>query len=70
MKEKKEDSFEENFQKLQTFSKELQENSVTIDALIPRMKDALSAVKVCKGVLEKTNSQLVELSAEFKSLES
>ena len=70
MTKKNTEGFEENFRKLEDFSKELQNNNVTIDALIPRMKDALTAVRVCKDVLEKTNSQLTELSAEFENLES
>ena len=52
------ESFEENFNKLEVLSQELQENNVSIDELVPRMKEALDAIKVCKSVLKETNSKL------------
>ena len=57
--------FEENFKKLERLSQELQENKVSIDELVPKMKEALSAIKVCKEVLQETKVQLKEISAEF-----
>lgn len=60
------ESFEANFKKLEVLSQELQGNKVSIDQLVPRMKEALGAVKVCKEVLKETKSQLKELSAEFQ----
>lgn len=62
---KKADNFEENFKKLELLSNELQQNKISIDELIPRMKEALSAIKVCKQVLKETKSQLTQMSAEF-----
>jgi len=62
-------SFEENFKKLEALSQDLQENKISIDELVPRMKDALSAIRVCKDVLKKTKSQLKEISSEFEELE-
>jgi exodeoxyribonuclease VII small subunit len=58
-------SFEENFQKLEKLALELQENKISIDELVPRMKEALEAIKVCKDVLKETRLQLKEMSAEF-----
>ncbi len=62
-------SFERNFKKLEALSQELQQNKVSIDELVPRMKEAVSAIKVCKAVLRETKSQLKEISAEFEELE-
>lgn len=61
--------FEDNFKKLERFSQELQENNVSVDQLVPRMKEALEAIKICKSVLKNTKSQLNEVSAEFSELE-
>jgi len=61
--------FEDNFKKLEALSEELRNNDVTIDELVPRMKEALASIKVCKEVLAKTESQLEEISAEFEELE-
>lgn len=63
-------TFEANFKKLEALSQELQENKVPIDDLIPRMKEALQAIRVCKEVLKETKSQLKELSAEFQEISS
>ncbi len=57
--------FEENFRKLEALANELQENKISIDQLVPRMKEALSAIKVCKEVLKETRSQLTEINSEF-----
>ena len=62
--------FEDNFRKLEKLSQELQENKVSVDELVPRMKEALSAIKICKEVLVNTKSQLREVSQEFEELES
>ena len=42
--------FEEHYKKLETLSKELQENQVSIDELVPRMKEALESFKVCNRI--------------------
>jgi exodeoxyribonuclease VII small subunit len=57
--------FEENFKKLEKLSQELQENRISIDELVPKMKEAVAAIKVCKEVLRETKAQLKEISAEF-----
>lgn len=61
--------FEANFKKLEGLARELQDNKVTIDELVPKMKEALSSFKVCKEVLKETRSQLTQLSTEFLELE-
>lgn len=68
MTQKAEKNFEENFKKLEGFSQQLQENKVSIDELVPKMKEALSSIKVCKTVLQETKSQLTEISQEFEEL--
>lgn len=60
-------SFEANYKKLQQLSQELQGNRVSVDELIPRMKEALVAARACKEVLKETKSQLKELSDEFSA---
>ena len=69
MASKSEESFEENFKKLEKLSGELQENKVSIDALVPRMKEALGAIKVCKDVLQTTRAQLQEIGDEFSAVQ-
>ena len=60
--------FEVNYRKLELLSQELQNDRVSIDELVPRIKEALSAIKVCKDVLQETKSQLVKIDAEFAEL--
>jgi chromosome segregation ATPase len=55
---------------LEQLSNDLQDNKVSIDELVPRMKDALAAIKVCKSVLRETKSQLTEVAKEFEDIES
>ncbi len=62
--------FQTNFDKLEKLSTELQENKVSVDELVPRMKDALEAIQVCKEVLKNTKSKLSEINKEFEELES
>ena len=63
-----EKSFEANFKKLEQLSKELQEDSISIDDLVPRMKEALESIKICKEVLQETKIKLTEVSNEFDEL--
>ena len=63
-------SFEKNFNKLEQLSEELQENRITVDQLVPRVKEALAAFKVCKDVLRETEIQLTEIRREFDEIES
>ncbi|MDR2337065.1 MAG: exodeoxyribonuclease VII small subunit [Deltaproteobacteria bacterium] len=67
-KENIEKSFEANFKKLEQLSKELQEDNISIDELVPRMKEALTSIKICKEVLQETKVKLTEVSNEFKEL--
>ncbi|MCB0360391.1 MAG: exodeoxyribonuclease VII small subunit [Bdellovibrionales bacterium] len=62
-------SFEENFKKLELLSQELQDNKITIDELVPRIKEAVAAIKICKGVLNDTEAKLIEINKEFEELE-
>lgn len=57
--------FEENYQKLEVLSRELQENRLSIDELVPRMREALQAIQACKEVLKETKIQLQQISEEF-----
>lgn len=68
-KSKREQSFEINFKKLEQLSQELQENKISIDELVPRMKEALASIQICKKVLQETKSQLKEIGDEFAELE-
>ena len=63
-------SFEQNFNKLEKLSTELQRNEISIDDLVPRMKEALSSIKVCQTVLGETKSQLTEIDKAFEELEA
>ena len=65
-----ETSFEHHFSKLESLSNALQANKVSIDELIPSMKEALKSIKVCKSVLKNTQSQLSDISAEFAELDT
>ncbi len=65
---KEEQAFEANFRKLEGLSQELQENKVSIDELVPRMKEALESIKICKSVLKETKSQLAQVNEEFEEL--
>lgn len=70
MSSKKEsESFEKNFKKLEQISLELQENKISIDELVPRMKEALHSIAVCKSVLKETKAQLTQISAQFEQSE-
>ena len=60
--------FDENFKVLEVLSKELQGGTVSIDELIPKMKQATESIRVCKDVLKKTKLQLEEIEGEFSGL--
>jgi|GEM_PF-2678450 len=61
--------FEFHFDRLEQLSAQLQNNEVSIDELIPRMKQALDSIKACKDVLKKTKFQLEEIKAEFEEIQ-
>jgi exodeoxyribonuclease VII small subunit len=65
MSDKKSAVFEENYKQLEKLSLELQENKLSIDELVPRMKQAVGAIKACKEVLKDTKLQLQEIAQEF-----
>jgi len=60
--------FDENFKVLEVLSRELQGGTVSIDELIPKMKQATESIRVCKDVLKKTKIQLEEIEGEFSGL--
>jgi exodeoxyribonuclease VII small subunit len=62
-------NFENNFKKLEQLATELQSNKISVDQLVPRMKEAVAAIKICKEVLRHTKSQLKEINEEFAELE-
>ena len=63
-------TFQANFEKLEKLSSDLQENKVTVDELVPKMKEALESIQVCKEVLKNTKAKLTEINKEFEELES
>ena len=65
----KDKSFEDNFKKLEKLAQELQENNVSIDELVPRMKEAVQSIKICKKVLKETKVKLTEVTAEFAQVD-
>ena len=65
---KKNESFEENFKKLETFVSELKGDDILLDDLVPKMKEALSSIKVCKDVLKKTEEQLEMVKVELDEI--
>ena len=67
---KRTESFEENFKKLERLSLELQENKISVDELVPRMKEAVQAIRICKEVLKETKVQLKEITSEFEQIQS
>ncbi len=60
--------FDENFKVLEGLSRELQSGAVSVDELIPKMKQATESIRVCKDVLKKTKAQLEEIESEFSDL--
>lgn len=57
--------FAESYQVLEKLAEELQDNQISVDELVPRVQAALEAFKVCRTVLQETESKLSEISAEF-----
>jgi len=68
MAESKTKKFEENFLFLESMAKELQEGTISVDELVPKMKQASQAMKVCKDVLKATRSQLIEIEKDFEDI--
>lgn len=62
-------NFQSNFEKLENLSAELQQNKISVDQLVPRMKEALEAIQICKEVLKTTKAKLVEINKEFEEIE-
>lgn len=63
-------TFERSYKVLEKLAQELQSNSVTVDELVPRMKEAAEAISICKEILKETDSQLKRISAQFSSEEN
>ena len=61
-------SFEEKFHFLESLAKSLQEGNVSVDQLVPKMKEATEAIKACKMVLKETKAELIEIEKEFNEL--
>lgn len=59
-------SFEENFKLLETLAQELQENKVSLDELVPKVKKASEAFKVCKEFLKETKEELTKIVNEIE----
>ncbi len=65
---KKENVFEQKFKFLEDLARNLQDGNVSVDQLVPKMKEASEAIKVCKAVLKDTKSELIEIEKEFDDL--
>lgn len=68
MKKNSSETFEEKFKFLENLSKELGDGSISVDQLVPKMKEASAAIKTCKEVLKNTKLELVEVEKEFEEL--
>ena len=64
------ETFEKNFKFLEDLTRELNEGKVTVDQLVPKMKQASEAIKICKSVLKDTKVELVQVEREFEELMS
>lgn len=60
--------FEENFNLLEVLARDLQNGKISVDELVPKMKEATQAMKICKDVLKKTRIQLNEIESELQTL--
>jgi exodeoxyribonuclease VII small subunit len=60
--------FEEKFKFLEELTKELGEGSISVDQLVPKMKQATEAIKICKTVLKETKIELLQVEKEFEEL--
>lgn len=55
------ESFSANYQKLQAVAEQLSgQEDIDIDALVPKVDEAMAAYKVCKERIEKVNQMLRE----------
>ena len=68
MKKNESETFEQRFKFLEELSKELNDGLVSVDQLVPKMKQASDAIRVCKEVLKNTKLELVEVEREFEEL--
>ena len=60
--------FEENFSLLDSIAKELQGGNVSVDELVPKMKEAAKSMKICKDILQVTKIQIKEIENEIQSV--
>jgi exodeoxyribonuclease VII small subunit len=57
--------FEDNFMLLESVAKDLQSGQVSVDDLVPKMKEAAKAMSVCKEVLKSTKIRIQEIEKEI-----
>ncbi len=68
MKKNESETFEQRFKFLEELSKELNDGAVSVDQLVPKMKQASEAIRICKDVLKNTKVELIEVEKEFEEL--
>lgn len=61
----KKQTFEDNFKLLEILAKDLQNGQISVDDLVPKMKEAAHAMKICKDVLKETKLQIQEIEKEI-----
>ena len=69
MKDKKEPSFEENLEKLETIVKKLENGEVPLDNAIDEFTEAMKLAKVCDEKLKKAEETITKLVNKDGSLE-
>lgn len=69
MKDKKEVSFEENLEKLETIVKKLENGEVPLDNAIDEFTEAMKLAKVCDEKLKKAEETITKLVNKDGSLE-
>ena len=60
--------FEINFKKLETLSKDLDQDKIPVDELIGRVKDGAEAAKACFAIIKETEDGLANFEAVFAAL--
>jgi exonuclease VII small subunit len=58
-------SFETNFRKLEELQRDLDNESITIDELVPRAKAGADAAAACFEVLRRSEEALVEIDKVY-----
>jgi exonuclease VII small subunit len=60
--------FETNFKKLDTLSKDLDQDKIPVDELIGRVRDGAEAAKACFAIIKETEDGLANFEAVFAEL--